>query len=139
MGADLMSRALDLISSGEAVFTKQDDSLSTYAGMISKQDGKIDFSDTACAIDRKVRAFDPWPGAFCDFDGKTMKVWKAEPVENRSDAEPGTVIEADREGILVSCGEGEILITEIQMPGKKRTSVRDFLLGHTIEKGTKLS
>ena len=139
IGADLMSRALDLISSGEAVFTKQDDSLSTYAGMISKQDGKIDFSDPALVTDRKIRAFDPWPGAFCDFEGKTMKVWKAEPVDNESPEEPGTVIKVDKEGMLVSCGEGELLITEIQMPGKKRTSVRDFLLGHTIEKGTKLS
>ena len=139
MGAELMSRALRMIESGEAVFTKQDDSLSTYAGMITKQDGKIDFSESADAIDRKVRAFDPWPGAFCEMDGKTVKIWKAEPAgSGAGDMEPGTVVSADSSGIKVICGEGALLIQEIQMPGKKRTSVRDFLLGHEIGKGMKL-
>lgn len=138
MGAELMSRSVKLIESEEAVFTKQDDSLSTYAGMITKQDGKISFKDTAKAIDCRIRAFDPWPGAFCDMDGTTMKIWKAEPEKYRGPEEPGTIISADKEGILVSCGEEALLIKEIQMPGKKRTTVKDFLLGHKIEKGTKL-
>ena len=73
LGAELMSKALKLIESGDAVFTKQNDEESTYAGMIMKQDGRIDFDDSAEAIDRKIRAFDPWPGAFCELDGKTVK------------------------------------------------------------------
>lgn len=162
IGADLMVRALEQIESGDAVFTKQDDSLSTYAGMIRKEDGKIDFSDSAAAIDRKIRAFDPWPGAFCDLDGTTIKIWKAEPADSIgtvsaedakpadnkdiTDAEqknsgvaiPGTVLSADAEGIKVQCGEGVLIIKELQLPGKKRTSVRDYLLGHQIKAGTVL-
>lgn len=163
IGADLMVKALDLIDSGTAIYTKQDDALSTYAGMIRKEDGKIDFSDSADAIDRKVRAFDPWPGAFCDFDGKTIKIWKAEPADNSkgnntggaaegkesvhsdiADAReaisnipvPGTILSADADGIQVQCGEGVLIIRELQLPGKKRTSVRDYLLGHKVEAGT---
>ena len=140
IGARLMVRALDLVESGEAEFTKQDDSLSTYAGMISKEDGKIDFTEPAEAIDRKIRAFDPWPGAFCDMDGTTIKVWKAEPGPaggSPDKAAPGTILSADAEGLRVQCGAGVLIIKEIQLPGKKRTQVRDYLLGHKIEAGTK--
>ncbi len=177
MGADLMVRALELVESGKAVYTKQDDSLSTYAGMIRKEDGKIDFAESAAAIDQKIRAFDPWPGAFCDLDGTTIKIWKAEPAASNnavpaaedmaepaasnnavpaiddvaeqtaeeeskpydsdgSGAKPGTVLSADAVGIRVQCGEGVLIIKELQLPGKKRTSVRDYLLGHKIEPGT---
>ena len=144
LGAELMSKALKLIESGDAVFTKQNDEESTYAGMITKQDGRIDFDDPAEAIDRRIRAFDPWPGAFCELDGKTVKIWKAEPAgtfvpgtkgEIGDDA-PGTILDADPSGIKVKCGSGVLVIKELQLPGKKRTSVKDFLLGHNIEKGT---
>ena len=170
MGASLMVQALGLIESGEAVYTKQDDSLSTYAGMIRKEDGKIDFSESAEAIDRKIRAFDPWPGAFCDMDGKTIKIWKAEPAAGKAagrkaelaagkaayggdeaanktvDGElsaaggvaPGMILSADADGISVQCGEGVLVIKELQLPGKKRTSVRDYLLGHKIQNGETL-
>lgn len=153
IGADLMSKALVLIENGEAKFTPQNEEESTYAGMITKQDGKVDFSESADAIDRKIRAFDPWPGAFCEMDGKTIKIWKAEPYDKDGETQtrdnedlasagntrkPGAVIKADSNGILIACGKGTLLITEIQLPGKKRTSVKDFLLGHKIEPGTSL-
>ncbi len=162
IGADLMVRALSLVESGEATFTPQDDSQSTYAGMIRKEDGKIDFSDSAAAIDRKIRAFDPWPGAFCELDGTTIKIWTAEPETTDSDVaattgsdeeataasgesatgafdiEPGTILSADQDGIRVKCGKGVLMIKELQLPGKKRTTVRDYLLGHKIEPGTVL-
>jgi len=170
IGADLMVRALSLVESGEATFTPQDDSQSTYAGMIRKEDGKIDFSDSAAAIDSKIRAFDPWPGAFCELDGTTIKIWTAEPETTDSDVaattgsdvaattgsdeeataasgesatgafdiEPGTILSADQNGIRVKCGKGVLMIKELQLPGKKRTTVRDYLLGHKIEPGTVL-
>lgn len=168
IGAALMVKALDLIESGDAEYTKQDDSQSTYAGMIRKEDGKINFEESADAIDRKIRAFDPWPGAFCDLDGKTIKIWKAETAEfsgnnvsacmgesERAESEdvrrqaddkptvsdnaaPGTIIAADSEGIRVKCGKGVLIVKELQLPGKNRTTVRDYLLGHRIEAGTTL-
>ena len=139
IGADLMSKALVLIENGKAVYTKQDDSKSTYAGMIAKQDGRIDFREPAEVTERKIRAFDPWPGAFCELDGKTMKIWKADVGGTESKGVPGEVICADENGIAVKCGEGTLIIRELQMPGKKRISAKDFLLGHKLEKGTALS
>ena len=139
IGADLMSKALVLIERGEAVFTKQDDSMSTYAGMIRKQDGRIDFKEPAEVTERKIRAFDPWPGAYCEFEGKTMKIWKADTGSSVDKCAAGEVISADEDGITVKCGEGVLIIKELQMPGKKRVSVKDFLLGHKIEEGTILS
>ncbi len=139
IGADLMSKALVLIEKGEAVFTKQDDSLSTYAGMIRKQDGRIDFKEPAEVTERKIRAFDPWPGAYCEFEGKTVKIWKADTGASINECAPGEVISADENGITVKCGEGVLIIKELQMPGKKRVSVKDFLLGHKMENGTILS
>ena len=139
IGADLMSKALVLIEKGEAVFTKQDDSMSTYAGMIRKQDGRIDFKEPAEVTERKIRAFDPWPGAYCELEGKTMKIWKADTGSSVDKCAAGEVISADEDGITVKCGEGVLIIKELQMPGKKRVSVKDFLLGHKIEEGTILS
>ena len=139
IGADLMSKALVLIEKGEAVFTKQDDSMSTYAGMIRKQDGRIDFKEPAEVTERKIRAFDPWPGAYCEFEGKTMKIWKADTGSSVDKCAAGEVISADENGITVKCGEGVLIIKELQMPGKKRVSVKDFLMGHKIEEGTILS
>jgi len=138
IGADLMVKALGMIEEGTAVFTKQDESRATYAGMIRKQDGRIDFSESAEAIDRKIRAFDPWPGAFADLDGKTVKIWSAEPEEaGSSKGTPGTVLSAEGDAIRVAAGDGVLAVRELQMPGKKRVKVRDYLLGHKIEKGAR--
>lgn len=136
LGAKLLVDTLVLIEEGIVTPEHQDDSKSTYAGMISKADGKIDFSKKPVQIERQIRAFDPWPGAYCSLNGATMKVWKADVIEKTTDRENGTVVEVSNNGIDVCCG-GEILrITEIQMPGKKRVTVDAFLRGNKIEKGT---
>ncbi len=138
MGAQLLVDTLPLIERGEVVFVKQDDSEATYAPKLTKQDGRIDFGKSPKQIDQQVRAFDPWPGAFCDYSGKTLKVWKTECPEGSSDASGGTVLNTGKEGITVACGGGLLRITELQMPGKKRTRAADFLLGHNVETGTVL-
>ena len=137
IGSGLMLRALDLIGEGKIQPEKQDDSLSTYAHMISKADGKIDFSKSPEEIERLIRGFDPWPGAFCDCGDAMMKLWKAEPIdESTGEIEPGTVISADEKGLKIACGGRALMVTEIQMPGKKRVSVKEYLKGNKIEKGT---
>ena len=108
---------------------------------MTKQDGTIDFHESAEVIDRKIRAFDPWPGAFCELDGMTVKIWKAEPAGTfvpgtKGDITPGTIVDTEPSGIKVKCGSGVLIVKELQLLGKKRTSVKDFLLGHNIEKGT---
>lgn len=134
LGAELLIETLPKIEAGEIAAEKQDDSLSSYAGLISKEDGKIDFRRSPAEIERQIRAFDPWPGAYCTYAGNVMKIWKAEPVCGSSDAPAGSVAAAGNEGIDVVCGGGILRITEIQMPGKKRVSVEAYLRGNKIDK-----
>lgn len=134
MGANLLVETLPMIEAGEITPEPQDDQLSSYAGLISKKDGVIDFTKTPEEIERQIRAFDPWPGAYCTYKGETMKLWKAECPEKHSDAVPGTVVDVSDAGIDICCGGRLLRVTEIQMPGKKRVEVKAYLRGNTIEK-----
>ena len=141
MGASLAVEALDKIKDGTIVPEKQDDSKASYAKIILKQDGKIDFSKSPREVERLIRGFDPWPGAFCfysaDDGGQAlmMKLWKAQPLDVDCSKNFGTIIEADDNGIKISCGGKILLVTEIQVPGKKRVSVKDYLRGNEIRIG----
>lgn len=137
-GAALLLETLPRLAAGSITPIPQEDSQATYAGMIRKQDGKIDFTRTPEEIERLIRGFDPWPGAFCEENGKVMKFWAAQPLNEKTDAVPGTVLEASDAGMRISCGGRVLLVTEIQVPGKKRTRVADYLRGNRIEKGTVL-
>lgn len=114
----------------------QDDSRATYAPMIFKKDGQVDFSKRPEEIERMIRAFDPWPGAYASYNGDVMKLWGAIPLEEENHAAYGTITDVTLEGIRVSCGGGTLLITEIQLPGKRRVSVKDYLMGNSIEKNS---
>lgn len=139
MGSKLLLEALNLIEDGKVKAEKQDDSVSTYAHMISKADGKVDFNRSPEDIERLIRGFDPWPGAFCDCGEIVMKLWKAQPLdEDTNGIQPGTVMSADETGLKVACGGRALMVTEIQVPGKKRVKVGDYLKGNRIEAGTVL-
>ncbi len=133
MGAKLLVDTLPMIEAGEVKPEPQDDALSSYAGLISKKDGIIDFTKTPEEIERQIRAFDPWPGAYCAYKGETMKLWKAEVLDKSSDAAPGSIVKVSNEGIDICCGGRLLRATEIQMPGKKRVEVKAFLLGNKID------
>lgn len=136
MGAELLVDTLPKLD--EITAEEQDDSLSTYAPMITKQDGHIDFESSPVTVERKIRAYDPWPGSFAYIGDKMYKIWKAEAVSEKTLEEGGTVIREGKDYLDIACG-GEILrITEIQAPGKKRVSTGEFLRGNTIEIGTVL-
>lgn len=137
-GAQLLVDTLPKLDAGEITAVPQDDSQSTYAGLIRKQDGKIDFSKSPIEIERLIRGFDPWPGAFCDYNGVVMKLWAACPTDKATDKENGTVLHAGDEGMEIACGGQILRVTEIQVPGKKRVAVKDYLRGNTIEEGTVL-
>ncbi len=135
LGAELLIETLPLIESGKIRPRKQDDSISTYAGLISKEDGKINFEKSPVEIERQIRAFDPWPGAYCAYGQATMKIWKAQPfLTGTAGASAGTIVNVSAEGIDIACGGGILRATEIQMPGKKRMEVKAFLLGNSIDK-----
>ena len=136
LGAKLLVETLPHLAEIEG--EKQDDSLSTYAPMISKQDGHIDFHEDAAKIERRIRAFDPWPGTFAFLGEKMIKLWKAETIDDTAEAKEGTVIEASDGHIDIACGKGILRVTEIQMPGKRRTAVSEYLKGNSIEIGTVL-
>ena len=126
------------IENGEEDFVPQGEEGATYAPRLSRKDGKIDFRKSAEEIERQIRAFDPWPGAYCTRDEETVKFWKAEVEDRNSGKEPGTVLEAADGVIRIACGEGTLAVTELQVPGKKRMLVSDYLRGHRIEAETLL-
>lgn len=136
VGAELLVKTLPLIERGEVTPEKQDDSLSSYAGMIRKEDGKLDFSgETAEEAERKVRAFNPWPGTYFNYGDVQLKVWSAEVLEPEKGNTPGKILKADDGGIDIGFCRGVLRITEIQAPGKKKMAVDAFLRGNSIENG----
>ena len=138
-GADLIAETLAKIEAGEQITAvPQEDAFATYAPMITKKDGLLDFGRPAAELERRVRGLYPWPGTYTYLDGQPFKIWTAGLAEGTPGAAPGTVLRADREGILIACGEGALLAKEVQAPGKKRMVADAYLKGHSIEKGTVL-
>ncbi len=135
IGARLMVHTLDLIEEGKISPEPQDDSKSSYAKMVFKQEGKIDFTRQPEAVERLIRGFDPWPGAFCEYEDMVMKLWKAQPLCENTGKEPGTIIEVSARGIKIACRDGALLVSEIQIPGKKRVAVPEYLKGNQIKEG----
>ncbi len=135
LGSRLLIQTLDLIEKGSICPEPQDDAKATYAKMISKQDGKIDFAKEPEQIERLIRGFDPWPGAFCEYENVMMKLWKAEPLAEDTGEAAGTIISADANGLKIAAGCGALLVSEIQVPGKKRVAVADYLKGNRIQEG----
>lgn len=108
----------------------------TYAAKISKAEARIDWSLPAAQVERRIRAFDPFPGAVTEFKGTTIKVWRAATVAGAG--EPGTVLSADDKQLAVACGTGALSLQLLQKPGSKRLQVRDFLQGLPLTAGDRL-
>jgi methionyl-tRNA formyltransferase len=133
LGASLLLEHLPLIESNQIKSIPQDETRATYAPMIYKSDGQVDFTQPAIEIERKVRAMNPWPIAYTTYDGQAMKIWKATVEEATTQALPGTITEVSNRGITVATGIDSLIITEIQMPGKKKMPVSDYIKGNQIE------
>jgi methionyl-tRNA formyltransferase len=138
IGAELLCKTIDRIDS--IPHTRQDHSQSTYAPLLKKEDGRIDWTKSATEIDRKIRAFTPWPSAFTFFDQKRIKIVKGKEQEDRAiNLTPGAVSDVNKIGIQVSCGRNSTyLIEELQPEGKKAMSAYAFSLGTQIKPGDKL-
>ena len=108
----------------------------TYAQKLSKEEAKIDWNESALVIERKIRAFNPVPGAWVEYQNQPLKIWQAEAVEQSGRA--GEVLAISSDGLIVACGEGALNITELQPAGSKRMPVAAFAAGRHIEKGTPL-
>jgi methionyl-tRNA formyltransferase len=150
LGAELIVEALPKIERGELTPIPQDEELATKCGKLSKNMGKIDFNKNAVTIRNLVRGLNPWPSAFTRHDGKMLKIWVADALDDKQvkeisgnaevlkNAVPGTVSFVTKEAIGVATGKGTLVLKEVQLEGKKRMLVKDFLLGNKIEIGTKL-
>ncbi|RDU24323.1 methionyl-tRNA formyltransferase [Anaerosacchariphilus polymeriproducens] len=135
-GAKLCVKTLEALENKTAVYEKQNEEDFTYAKMIKKQMGRIQWTDSAVVIERLIRGLNPWPSAFTGLNGKTLKIWKANVIEK--EGMPGEVLEVTKESLIVGTGKGALAIEELQLEGKKRMGIDTFLRGVTIEKGTKL-
>jgi len=138
MGAQLLVETLPSIADGTAPRVAQDDSLASLAPMVFKEDGVLDYGRSAWELDCLVRGYYSWPMASTMYNGQVMKIHGAQAVSENTGRAPGTVVRADKKGILVACGEGSLLLTRIQMPGKKAMDVSAFLAGNKIAEGTVL-
>ena len=143
-GAKLLIETLPHIFDGTAVYEKQpEESPTPYAGMITKQMGMIDFGKSAVELERLVRGLNPWPSAFTFWNGKTLKVWESSVVKSEEldaqSAEPGTVVKTDKKGIYVACGEDVLVLSQVQLEGKKRMDADAFLRGCHIEAGSRFT
>jgi methionyl-tRNA formyltransferase len=107
----------------------------TYAAKIAKTEAPLDWCSSAVRLERQVRAFDPVPGAVAILDGAPLKVWRAVPLATGQAAPPGTVVSVAPDGIAVACGEGVLLLTELQKAGGRRLSAAQFLSGHPLRPG----
>ena len=129
LGAKLIIETLESVEDGTATLTKQDDSLSNYASMLSKDISPIDFTQSAQAVHNKVRGLNSWPSATAIMDGKRIKIHKTKLADACGQA--GEIVSL--EPFIVACGSGAIEILELQPEGKKKMNVADFLRGHKTE------
>ena len=132
LGAGLLVRTLEQIKQGTASRT-QDDSHSSYAPMLSKEMSPMDWDRSAQQLHDQVRGLVPWPSATTVIDGVRCKVWSTTLTGERTEKSPGSVVQADKRGLKLACGDGQVLqIDELQPDGKKRMAAAAFLLGHPI-------
>lgn len=135
LGGPLILRTLEGLQEGTIARTPQNHSEHTYAKMLDKQLGKLDFTKPASEIERLIRGLNPWPSAYTSLGGKTLKIWEAKVVPSPEQATPGEIVETAKSYITVQTGEDALQILSLQLEGKKRMSTEAFLRGVSLEQG----
>lgn len=138
LGGRLVVRAMQGLELGTLTAVEQPKEGITYAEKITKRESAIDWTLSAADIERRVRAFNPFPVAQTLWCGKTLRIWKAAPLTTNEIREPGIVTAVEKDRIIVSCGEGALALLELQRPGGKHLAARDFLKGMTFNAGERL-
>jgi methionyl-tRNA formyltransferase len=136
IGAELMVVALERLQAGALVELPHDHALATHAPPLTKEQGRIDWTRPAREVRDLVRGVDPWPGAYTNLGMETLKVWGARLADGRG--RPGEVLEVERDGLVVACGEGAVSLAELQLPARKRLTARALVAGRPIPRGTLL-
>jgi len=127
LGPQGLLETLTQISNNTAVAEVQDDEQANYAAKLSKEEANIDWTQSAVAIERQIRAFNPWPVSYTQIAEQNVKVWQANASEDETDAQPGTVLAATKQGIQVATGNGILTLLNLQLAGKKAMPVQDIL------------
>ena len=135
LGGELILSTLEKMENGTITRTPQGDSTTSYAKMLKKTMGEIDWHMEAVKIERLIRGLNPWPSAYTSLKGKTVKIWSADVVAGESTGNPGRVT-VTKYKLLVECGENFLSITELLLVGKKRMETAAFLRGFTVEDQT---
>ncbi|MCI5870202.1 MAG: methionyl-tRNA formyltransferase [Dorea sp.] len=138
-GAKLCVQTLKALEDKTATWEKQGESPTAYARMLDKKLGDIDWSQEAVSIERLIRGLNPWPSAYTGWNGKVMKIWEAEVIEEDTKEEYGMIVRVEKDGFCVQTGSGLLKVLALQIPGKKRMEADAFLRGYQIEKGTRFS
>ena len=136
LGAQLLSKTLQKMKAGEIRPIPQDHSKATYAPPLKKEDGHIRWEKEAKEIDRQIRAFNPWPGAFTKWGDRLLKIYRGKRRERTPSGKPGEVVWVGSDFIEVETGKDSYLIEEVQLEGRKKMTIREFLSGHSISAGT---
>jgi methionyl-tRNA formyltransferase len=127
LGPQGLLETLDQISEQTAIAQEQDDAQANYAAKLSKEEANIDWTQSAVAIERQIRAFNPWPVSYTQIAEQNVKIWQAGVIDATTDLQPGTVISATKQGIQVATGEGILNLLNLQLAGKKAMPVQDIL------------
>ncbi|MCA9874341.1 MAG: methionyl-tRNA formyltransferase [Anaerolineales bacterium] len=139
LGGDLLEEHLDAIIDGRLAPTTQDDTLSTYAPMIKKEDGRLDWTQSAAYLDRHVRAMTPWPGAYTTWQGQPLKILGVRPVERKMTGAAGMVVSgAAGDTAVVVTGDGGLELQTVQPAGKRAMDIAEFLNGRPEFIGSQL-
>ena len=140
LGAEALQEAIGRLKAGWLTARQQNEAEVTHAPLIQKEDGRMDWNLAAVVIERRVRAFNPWPSAYTTLNGKLLKIFAAE-VEHAfraSQTAPGTIIEVTPVSVSVATGDGVLTLREVQLAGKKRLSVEEFLRGYHLQSSQEL-
>jgi methionyl-tRNA formyltransferase len=138
IGAHLLLETIRRLKDGTIASQAQNEADATFAPLLKKEDGLIDWSRPAVEIERRVRAFTPWPSAYLHVRGRLMKVYRAKVIDTMEKANPGEIIRADGHGFWVATGAGALSLEEVQLENKKRLSGVEFINGARLAKGEQL-
>ncbi len=137
LGASEIVRLLPDLADGRLTATPQDDALACYAAKISKDEARLDWSRPAQELARRIRAFNPFPGAYGLLDGNPLKIWQAQAVAGTGT--PGSILALSDGEMLIACGDGALRVREVQKAGAKRLPTNIFLAGHPLQPGDLLT
>ncbi|HZK01153.1 MAG TPA: methionyl-tRNA formyltransferase [Tissierellaceae bacterium] len=135
LGGELLVATLDDIIEGRAVFTPQNDEESSYAPILSREDGRIDWGTNSIEIFNQVRGLKPWPGTFTHYEDQKIKIHKLMVTDKKSLGEPGEIIQVSNDGIYVNTKDKVVIIEELQFPNKRSMKVSEYLAGNKLDIG----